>query len=389
MNLLPPYSSAVSRRLWLCAVGFAALHFRVARAEDAVSYKFQDYAESAGRVGVRAHYALIEKDLTPDLHVKLQGVIDSIAGATPTGEAPATPGGPVPLTNMHDRRKAWNFEGSRQFSHLSLSLGFANSRESDYVSNGFSLNTLTDLRGKNTQLLLGAAGTSDDVKVYYQAPHEKKHGLDLIVGVNQLINAVTSVSANLSFGRSRGYLGDPYRIISKNTELLPGVFLPLTFSENRPRERDRWTLFSSINHAFREAHAAVEGSYRLTRDDFGMTTQTLSAEWLQKIGDHVIVGPTFRFYQQTAADFYFVSLNNTLITPAAIPTGAAPFYSSDYRIAKMRSVTAGLKAVWNVNAHLAIDAAYDRYDTSVRDGITSASAFPDANIITVGAKFSF
>ena len=36
-----------------------------------------------------------------------------------------------------------------------VALGFGNSRESDYVSNGYSINTLTDFNQKNTTLLLG------------------------------------------------------------------------------------------------------------------------------------------------------------------------------------------------------------------------------------------
>ena len=135
----PRFSRTVSRVGW--ALGFWVLvQTRTARAENAVSYKYEDYREEDGRISVQSHYGQIEQDLGPDLHVRVQGVIDAIAGATLTGQPPATPGGPVPLTNLTDRRKAWSIDFARQFPRFNLALGFANSRESDYVSNGWSVN---------------------------------------------------------------------------------------------------------------------------------------------------------------------------------------------------------------------------------------------------------
>ena len=71
---------------------------RSARAEDAVRYKYQDYRESGGRIAVRVNGAVVEKDFGPDTHLKLEGVTDGIAGATPNGQpAPAMPNIGLPL----------------------------------------------------------------------------------------------------------------------------------------------------------------------------------------------------------------------------------------------------------------------------------------------------
>src|ERR1700712_5971978 len=60
------------------------------RGEGAITYKYESYRESAGRINVDTRTALVEQDLGADFRVKLEGVIDAIAGATPTGEpAPA------------------------------------------------------------------------------------------------------------------------------------------------------------------------------------------------------------------------------------------------------------------------------------------------------------
>jgi hypothetical protein len=67
---------------------------------------------------------------------------------------------------MHDRRKAWSADFSHQFQAVNIAAGVANSRESDYTSTGWSLNSLTAFNEKDTTLLAGVAGTDDDVKVF-------------------------------------------------------------------------------------------------------------------------------------------------------------------------------------------------------------------------------
>jgi hypothetical protein len=382
-----------TRGLGLRAAGlFIALAWtepRLARAEDSLAYKYQEYRERDGRVKVRTQTGHLEADLGVDWRLKLDGVIDAIAGATPTGQTASTPGGQVPLTQIEERRKAWSVDAARQFSRVNVAVGFANSRESDYVSNGWSLNTLITFNQKNTTLLLGYAGTDDDVKVFYQAANRQKRSMDLIVGITQLLDPSTSVTFNVTRGETAGYLSDPYKLVQQSVEVLPEVFLTRTFTENRPESRTKWIALASINRTFAAVNGAIEASYRYYRDDFGVTAQTVTAEWFQKIGAHVILRPGVRLYRQSQAEFYYYSLAGLPIIPSTRPTGKAPFYSSDYRLAALDTVNFGLKGIWLINDHWQIDAAVERYEMRGRDGITPASAFPTASIVTVGATFNF
>ena len=362
---------------------------RAARAEDSVTYKYQDYREAGGRIGVQVNSALWEQDLGPAMHLKLTGVMDTIAGATPDGEPASTPGGQVPLSNMVEKRKAWSLDVSRQFTRTNVAVGFANSRESDYVSNGWSVNTLTDFNAKNTTLVAGLAGTDDDIKVFFQKPLTHKHGVDALVGVNQLLDPLTAVTFNLTYSHADGYLGDPYKLIQKNTEVFPGLFLLRTYNENRPDHRNKWIVYAAINRAYPDLHGAVEASYRFHTDNFGMMSHTLNVAWYQKLGARFILSPFLRYYQQNAANFYAVTLNSSPIIPTAKPTGMGPFYSADYRLSDLDTVDAGLKAVWTVTDHWQIDATVEKYTMSGRDGVTSDSAYPRATTATFGLKFTF
>jgi len=363
---------------------------RGARAENSVSFKHQDYRESGGRVVIRTQGAYVEQDVGLSTVIKAEGVIDAIAGATPNGQPAPAGSDQVPLAQLTERRKAWAASVGHQFTRSRITLGVANSRESDYVSTGWSLNTQTDFNQKNTLLLVGLAGSNDDIDVFYQTSSAKKRTQDFIVGVTQLLDPRTSLTLNLSAGRQRGYLSDPYKLVQQRTEIIPGVFLPLTFAENRPDERDKWIALVTFNRAFPEAHGAAEMTYRVYHDSFETTAHTLDLSWFQQLGERLILRPNVRFYEQSAASFYRYRFDGTGIVPrAGPPRPEGPFYSSDYRLSEMRTFTAGLKGVWRVSDTLQFDLTYERYEMRGKDGLTPQSAYVRANIYTVGGKFSW
>lgn len=357
-----------------------------ARAEEALTYKFQSWQEDDGRIRVDSHYGLLESDLTPDLKFKLMGLIDNIAGATPTGEPPTSAGGQVPLTQLTERRKAWEADLTRQIKRVNLAVGYSQSRESDYISKGWSVNTLTDFNDKNTSLLLGYARTDDRIQSRAMPEALPKTGNDIVVGVNQLLSPVTSLSVDLTYGKSHGFLNDPYKLVLKTYDFF-GTPFPVTFSENRPDEKDKVVLFVGLNRSFEAWHGALDGSYRFYHDGFGIDSHTLSLEWLQKISDRWILSPSVRLYRQTAADFYYPQLDGTTIDPEVNPVGQAPYYSSDFRLAAMDTVNLGLKLVWRATDWLSVDASYERYLMHGRDA-TPSSAFVNADVFTIGIKLT-
>lgn len=368
----------------------ALLSPRLARAENSLSYKYEDYREMGGRIAVKTQGAYVQQDFGTDTHLKLEGILDSIAGATPNGQPAPAGSDQVPLAQLHERRKAWNGDLAHQFPRINVALGVGNSRESDYVSTGWSLNTVTDFNQKNTNLLIGVAGTDDDIRVFYQTARAKKRTNDVIVGVTQLLNPQTTLTLNATWGRQRGYLSDPYKLVQKRTEIIPGVSLPLTFAENRPAERDKWIALVGLNRAFPEIRGAIDATYRYYGDTFDTRAHTIDVAWFQRLGEKLILRPGVRFYDQTAADFYHYRLDDTTIVPVAgAPRTNGPFYSSDYRLSAMQTFTYGLKVIVNVTEALHFDVALERYDMRGTDHVTPQSAYARANIITAGAKFAW
>jgi uncharacterized protein DUF3570 len=358
-----------------------------ARADDSLAYMYENYREEDGRITVVTESSSVNEDIAAYGHIQLSGTIDAVTGATPTGR-PAPPGSDqVPLTEIYSHRKAWNGDYSQQFRNLNIDAAFAESRESDYVSWGWSVTTLTDFNEKNTTLRVGVAGTDDRVAVNFEPAYLPKHTKDAIIGVTQLLGPTTFATLNVSSGLSTGYLSEPYKIVEKSIEILPSIYLDESFGENSPNTRQRESVYASLNHSFQGVHGAIEGSYRFYADSYGIVAHTLQVTWLQHLGDKVILAPLFRYYTQTAARFYYYNLDETSIVPVRIPIGTAPYYTSDFRLSAEDATSYGLKVTWKASGFLHLDASYERYVMQGRDGVTPASAYPTAGISTIGVKF--
>jgi hypothetical protein len=360
-----------------------------ARADDSVAYIFENYRENDGRITVETQSGSVDQDVGSFGHLSLTGTIDAVAGATPTGQPAPMGSDQVVMSEIHTRRKAWSGGYSEQIKNVSVAVGFADSRESDYVSSGWSVSTLTDFNEKNTTMRFGVAGTDDRVEVFFtpQQTYLPKDTNDVILGVTQLIDPLTVFTANVSWGHADGYLSEPHKYVSKSIEIFQNIFLLEDFAENSPNKRNKGSLFLSLNRAFPAIHGAVEVSYRFYADTWGVTANTVEADWFQHLGPKVVLGPTLRAYQQDAADFYYYNLDNTPIVPVRMPKGTGPNYTSDFRLSAMRSIEYGLKLTWSPADRLQFELAYKRYEMWGTDGVTPASAYPIAGIATLSARF--
>jgi hypothetical protein len=359
-----------------------------ARAEGSLEYKFENYTETGGRVGVQTQGVDANQDIGTDMHFSLTAVTDAIAGATPTGVPAQAGSNQVQLAHLEDHRKAWVAELSRQLGRVNLSAGFSESREHDYISKGWSLNSLTDFNQKNTTLLVGVAGHNDKVETFFDPErfYTDKHAESAIVGVTQLLDPNTKLTLNFTWARETGYLSDQYKVVMQSIEIIPGTFFPLIFAENRPSEHNSGVAYAAINRALPALDAAIEASYRFYGDTYGVDANTVSLRWLQSVGRRLTLSGEARYYEQSAAKFYYYDLTTTSIQPTYTPDPSGPAYSSDYRLSSLYTTNVGVKLVWKPADWIQGDVAVDRYTMRGRDGVTSQSAYPRANIVTLGVK---
>lgn len=390
MNELPrkplPRGHAAPRDAIFALVLFCSLPRGATAAESSAHYKFQHYQESNDRIRVDSHYAMAEVDFNAVTRLRARGVIDTITGMTPTGAPAPTGSDEVPLAELEDERHAFVADASHVFGATTGRLELAYSDEDDYLSRGYAATVLHDLNQKNTQLQVGFSYVDDAIRFGATRP---KLSRDFMVGVTQLLDRNTTLTCNLTWGRARGYLSDPYKLVQKAIEIAPGFPLDLTFPENRPDERTKRIAYVQLLHLFENTRGTADVSYRYLEDDQGLESDTIELAWLQRFGANWIVQPFYRYYAQNAADYYIYDLDNTPIVPVANPTSAGPFYSSDYRLSKFDATTAGLKLVYRVDDQWSVDLTYERYDMHGRDGVTPQSAYATANIFSIGGRLWF
>jgi hypothetical protein len=410
-------------RALLCALLLAAAMPKRLSAEDFFDLKGSFYAEDRGRVEVWSPTWMWQTEVTPHTTLRIQGVYDVISGATPTGEPPRRRtreqvvevkssssssvttyqtisgpsghiGGVIPVTqqitsttttkqtiqvpygkpflptiDFSDERLALSAELEHHWGDWIGTASLFYGNESDYHSRSASLKLGRELNNKNTLLSLGASFTDDEVLTRELTVWDGKTSIEGILSISQVLDVRTLLQAGYTFGNASGFLNDQYKRVLINDNVV---------LEQRPDNRDKHVLFLALSRYSDALHGAAELSYRFYHDTFGIDAHTVELAWRQNIGRHIVLVPSLRYYQQSAADFYGVQF-----------TGKPSHYSADYRLSKLASLTPGVQVVWKVTDNLTFDAAYRRYSMWGRDGTTSDEAYPDANVFSVGLKLCY
>jgi hypothetical protein len=340
--------------------------------ESFIESRYQYYQEDDERIRVDSNYSLFSIDLSDTTVLSGSALYSAISGASPTGLPPLVKGGELPVAQLEDERSAFTLGLSHQLGSHLLRTGFAYSNESDYVSTAYSVQDTISFNQKNTELVLGFAYTDDTVGANGTPLDERKQGYDAFVGINQVLSPDDLLSINLTLGWREGFLSDPYkRVLINEFSVLPDA---------RPDERFEQLVFVQWTHYFAPIGASLEVSYRYGHSDFGSESHTAEVAIHQKlIGERLIVRPAFRYYQQSAADFYDTEF-----------TGNPQFHSADYRLSAEETFSVGVQVrCWAIKDRLSVDLGYERYVTRGTDGKTPQETYPDAHSFTAGLHLQF
>lgn len=356
---------------------------------------YQSYKEDSERMHITSFYLRGKVDVNAETSFRFQYLRDAISGSSPGGALYNQTELPF-LTEVDDIRTAFVAALAHQFGDHRVELELSQSDESDYNSTGVSLSDAWELNQKNTTVAFGVNYLSDLVEVRGYNPQDKA-GFDFFTGVTQIIDKNTVVSANLTLGTSNGYLNDPYKGIQRtdvtvyDDGTVSDPYLNL-YPENRPTYRFRQVLQLQGTHFFAPANGALDAVYRLSNDDYGVFSQTVQLEWRQAIGEKFEVIPYFRYYRQTAADFFMSTLDGVKINSPDIshPNGSGANYSADYRLSSLDTLSLGLKLRYQITDSFAANVSYERYSMSGNGSDSAPSqAYPEANMFgfCLGAKF--
>jgi hypothetical protein len=138
---------------------------------------------------------------------------------------------------------------------------------------------------------------------------------------------------NLSLDKSSGYQNDPYKILSGLDDT--GKLVDYLY-EKRPEDRSRTSVYWGNKIAL--DHDSIDFSVRHMTDTWGITSKTVDLRYRWLFTDGSYFEPQFRYYKQSAADFYRLYLPQVL---QGAPLLA--YASADPRLAQFNASTVGFK----------------------------------------------
>ncbi|MBX9885288.1 MAG: DUF3570 domain-containing protein [Novosphingobium sp.] len=243
-----------------------------------------------------------------------------------------------------------------------FSIGGAASYETDYTSYSGRAAIAKDLWNKNTTLSFGFNYEHDTVRPFTGVPRalstmgdqiagqsREKQVVSIVAGVTQILSPRWLVQLNYSYGASRGYHTDPYRIFA----LVDGdTGDPFTYIyEQRPDRRMRSSLYGATKLAL--GSTVTDASVRWYHDSWGITALTYALSEHAPIGTFGYVEPGIRYYSQTAARFFAPYLRIDEPTPN--------YLSSDSRLSRFHAWTLSFRAGAHLTSRLEIYGALERY----------------------------
>lgn len=160
---------------------------------------------------------------------------------------------------------------------------------------------------------------------------KSKMGQELSIGLNQIIDRNSLAQIKLTSSYFRGYLNDPYKMLSVVDDENPatlGQTLDYVF-ENRPETRSMNSLYLAYRRNY--ASGILDLSYRLYRDSWEVRSNTFDMAYRFNLPERYFVRPSIRLYHQQQAEFYRHSLTSSQTLPE--------YASADFRLADFNATT--------------------------------------------------
>lgn len=229
-----------------------------------------------------------------------------------------------------------------------------------------------------TTLITDKARNSYSASVNFSQILSKNAQISLFFDIVSQQGWLSNPTQRVYFGdRPNFYIGNASSIPNYTATSNTDVFQLADDIERMPSSRFKIPVGMRFNYYVNEI-VSLRTYYRYYTDDWGIDSHTASVEIPVKITEKFTLYPTYRYYQQTAAD-YFAPFEENLSTQE--------FYTSDYDLSKFDSNQFGLgikytdiftKAKIYTFGIKTVDLRYNNYTRS--DGL-------NAGIVSFGIKF--
>ncbi len=199
---------------------------------------------------------------------------------------------------------------------------------------------------------------------------ETRNSYSLSLSFSQILSKRMQGSIFMDLVSQKGLLGTPHQRVYfgdvddffiEEFQLADGV-------EQLPKNRFKIPIGARLNYYLNDL-VVLRSYYRYYSDDWGITGHTASLEVPFKLNDKFTLYPNYRFYQQTASDYFYEK---------EMAVSSLDFYTSDYDLSAFNSHQYGFGMRYKdifTSAKVftfglkTIDFRFNKYDRS--DGLSS------------------
>lgn len=292
----------------------------LARADGEITARGAYYKEEATRVAQPMIDARL--DVGDDAELTTHALVDAITSASVAAGAAGEP-----FTELRYEAGAGYLHG---FGDLAAGVFARYSDEPDYTSLFAGVRGQAALASDNTIIDLALGVGHDDLSnggAQGMISEPITGELDTTMaslGVTQVISARVVAGLTYDLIDLGGFLENPYRTVSAGGMLR---------REAVPDSRLRHALAGSMRGFMPAIEATLVAGYRFYIDDWGIVAHTPEARWIQPLSDDTSLQLRYRFYRQTAADFYQPIYDDP----------SAEYVTNDPKLSAFTTQTAGLK----------------------------------------------
>ncbi|GEO07126.1 hypothetical protein AAE02nite_47900 [Adhaeribacter aerolatus] len=321
--------------------------------------------------------SLTRTDLRNRLHtLRLEAGIDHYTSASSDRIDPNTISSASASDNRFYPGVTWTRLDAEK--HYTLGASLSMSREYDYFSKGASFNFSQFSKDHNREFGLTLGAYLDTWKIIYpielrtlatstglipnpEASGSKpRNSYNASFVLTQVINKRMQLSLLLDLAFQSGQLATPYQRVYFQDKSV--------HVEHLPAQRLKIPAGIRFNY-FATDRVVLRSFYRFYTDDWGITAHTAELEVPYKLTPFLSLSPFYRFYTQTAAD-YFAGYQQHGMQQA--------FYTSDYDLSAFNSHLAGLNlrlnsasGILGINKLNTVEIRYGHYNRS--NGLISNS----------------
>jgi hypothetical protein len=202
-------------------------------------------------------------------------------------------------------------------------MSYYHSSESDYLAQQIAARYARDLAGQQYNLALGTSYGWDRIdplrNVNTTAQPASKTTLHANAIATDVLGPTTVLRVGVEMDHVDGLQHNPYRRVYAGGTSVP---------ENHPSRRERRDAFLKLNQYFAN-RSSLKFSYRFYQDDWGIVSHETGAQLSQYLTSGMNVQYRYRWYTQTAADFYRDDYTST--------SGVNGYLTGDYRLGPLSS----------------------------------------------------